>query len=126
MVRVGAYITLEPIVVSKTALSALLDNNGSGAKLLVCANKKAGGVAMGKIKRGEELRKYAEQLGVSDHALYDAHSGTMDEPELQRRVMEAERHKRDASLWLIALISTISSVISALAAWTAIVIKSGN
>jgi hypothetical protein len=54
---------------------------------------------MKKLKLRADLRKRALELGVSiqDPSLFK------DEQELQRRVMEAERHRREASLWLLAL-----------------------
>ena len=42
---------------------------------------------------------------------------------IQSRVLEAERHIRENKLWLIALISSISALVSALAAWAAIIYK---
>jgi hypothetical protein len=35
------------------------------------------------------------------------------EHEIQRRVLEAERHQREGRLWMVALISAIASVVSA-------------
>jgi hypothetical protein len=72
---------------------------------------------MNKLLLGEELRKEATRLCVSQLNLGD------DVPELQRRVTEAQRHIREHKLWLIASISAIASVISAIAAWTAILFR---
>jgi hypothetical protein len=50
--------------------------------------------------RGEELEKRAEKLGVSRDETWDV-SGSkaiLKEPELQRRVREAERVRRDRNL----------------------------
>ena len=74
---------------------------------------------MGKMLTGEKLEKRANQLGVSLNNLYSS-NGLADEPELQRRVIEAERHRRDGCLWLIALISALASAASAVAAWVAV------
>jgi type IV secretory pathway component VirB8 len=41
---------------------------------------------------------------------------------LQRRVIEAERSHRESRLWLIAVISSIASVISAATAIVAVVL----
>lgn len=41
--------------------------------------------------------------------------------ELQRRVMEAERHIREHRLWLVAIISAAVSLVSAIAAWLAVI-----
>jgi hypothetical protein len=69
--------------------------------------------------KGDELRARAEELGVSMGRLYDS-DGHISEPELQRRVLEAERANRESRLWLIALISAIASVVSAIAACVAV------
>ena len=45
---------------------------------------------------------------------------------LRRQIVEQERWNRDQNLWLVALWSAVASVISALAAWTAILyVKQG-
>jgi hypothetical protein len=49
--------------------------------------------------RGADLEARADELGVSRNHLYDAGTGALDEPELQRRVLEAERAKRGTRLW---------------------------
>jgi hypothetical protein len=51
---------------------------------------------VGKVLRGTELEARAEELGVSRDDLYDADTGALDEPELQRRVLKAERARREA------------------------------
>ena len=72
---------------------------------------------MKKLLLGEELKKEAARLCVSQLNLGD------DTPELQRRVMEAQRHIRGHKLWIISLISAIASLVSAIAAWTAVVLS---
>jgi cytoskeletal protein RodZ len=72
-----------------------------------------------KLLKGEELKRHAEELGVSMSQLYDT-KGHMDEPELQRRVLEAERSVREGRLWWIALISAVIALLSAAAAWMAV------
>jgi hypothetical protein len=42
------------------------------------------------------------------------------EQEIQRRVMDAERHLREHRLWWVALISAVASVVSALTALVAL------
>ena len=71
--------------------------------------------------QGEELKARAFELGVSMQELWDT-QGHMSEPELQRRVSEAERSLRESNLWVIAVISSIASVVSAIAAWAAVVL----
>ena len=57
-----------------------------------------------------------EELGVSQYGL-STQNDTFNEPEAQRRVLEAERSIRDARLWIIAVISALASLASAIAAW---------
>lgn len=80
---------------------------------------------MRRLKKGQELRNRAMELGVSLEQLphREPPITVLNEPEIQRRVMEAERHRRDSSLWLLALISAVASVISAIAAWYAMAHK---
>lgn len=70
-----------------------------------------------KLLIGDELRAEATRLCVSQLNLGD------DPPELQRRVMAAQAHIRADKLWIVALISAVASLVSALAAWTAILFK---
>jgi hypothetical protein len=77
-----------------------------------------------RLLRGEELRKRAEELGVSMSPGEDMSAGgTVLEPAMQRRVMETERAQREERLWLVALFSAIASAISAVAAWCAVVCR---
>ena len=71
------------------------------------------------ILQGEELIDHAQKLGVSMAELYDT-KGILSEPELQRRVAEAERSLRESRLWVIAVIAAIASAVSAIAAWAAV------
>jgi len=85
--------------------------------------------------KGKDLQERAQELGVSlalmlEERLAELAAGrpsygktTLDiggEPELQRRVREAERARRDRNFWIVALISSIASACSALAAWIAV------
>ena len=76
--------------------------------------------------RGQELFDYAERLGVSMGGLPHPSIGpsgptwAYNEPEVQRRVMEMERHIRDGRLWWVAVISAVASALSAAAAWLAV------
>jgi len=83
-----------------------------------------------KLLTGEALRSRADELGVittGDGVVTIPGKGTVPlsvpEYELQRRVLEAERHLREHRLWLIAMVSAMASVISAIAAWLAIVLR---
>ncbi len=82
---------------------------------------------MKKLLVGEKLRERAVQLGVAmetDQSVFVPGSGNVpliaEDYELQRRVLDAERHIRENRLWLVAVISATASVVSALAAWLAI------
>jgi|GEM_PF-3607282 len=65
---------------------------------------------MRKLLAGDALRKRAEQLGVAmetDQSVVVPGRGNVpiiaDDYELQRRVLEAERHLREHRLWLVAV-----------------------
>ena len=81
---------------------------------------------MGKLLQGDELEQRAGELGVDiqGDALTQSSSGRRpraDDAELQRRVLDAERSIRESRLWLLALLSALASVVSAIAAWVAAV-----
>jgi len=67
-----------------------------------------------KVRTAPEWMARAQELGV------DINRNVPFEYEVQRRVMEAERHIRDGQLWWVALWSAIASVISAAGAWMAV------
>jgi hypothetical protein len=77
------------------------------------------GVVIKKILTGDELEKEARELGVDiqgnpiSHSISGSHIRAPDY-ELQRRVFEAKRSIRESRLWIIALISSIAAVLSAL------------
>src|SRR5262245_48762590 len=75
-----------------------------------------------KLPTGDQLTKLAESLGISLDGLY-SDTGIRDEPELQRRVLEAELALREASMRRLAVISAIAAVASAVGmvgAWLAV------
>ena len=77
---------------------------------------------MKKLLQGEELKKRAKELGViEENDLRSKYFIT--EPVLQRRVQEVERSIREGHLWIIALISAIASVGSAIAAILAVTVS---
>ena len=78
---------------------------------------------MKKLLQGKELEEYARKIGVdiSVHVNSSTNSIRASDHEIQRRIMEAQRSKREASLWLIALISAIASALSAITAIIAVV-----
>lgn len=75
-----------------------------------------------------ELEALAAKLGVSmfnTAVTKFGHTGT-DTYEVQRRIREAIKDWRDGWLWLLAFISAVVSVLSALAAWTAVLMRSAK
>jgi hypothetical protein len=80
---------------------------------------------MAKLLEGDALKQRARDLGVDigGEPRTQSSSGNAaraPDYELQRRVIEAERRIRESRLWILALISAVASVISALAAFVAI------
>ncbi len=80
---------------------------------------------MKKILHGEELLNRAKELGVDIEGEPRTKSTSGNAPkasdyELQRRVIEAERSIRENRLWIIAVISAVASVVSAIIAWVAV------
>jgi hypothetical protein len=76
---------------------------------------------MKKILEGDALEQRACEIGVDTQGGPITHSSSgrhkrADDYELQKRVLEAERSIRESRLWLIALVSAIASVVSALTA----------
>lgn len=83
---------------------------------------------MRKLLVGDALRQRAEQLGVAmetDQSVVVPGRGNVpiiaEDYELQRRVLEAERHLREHRLWLVAAFSAVASLVSAVAAWLAVI-----
>ena len=78
---------------------------------------------MYKEKTGEDLKKEARELGLSEEGWYE-YKGTVREvfreAAVQVRVREAKRARRENRLWIIAIISALASFFSAVAAWLAI------
>jgi hypothetical protein len=76
---------------------------------------------MKNILEGDALEQRARELGVDTQGgpITQSISGRLkraDDYELQKRVVDAERSIRESRLWLIALVSAIASVVSALTA----------
>ena len=83
---------------------------------------------MAKLLQGEQLEKRAKELGVDMQGApirqsVSGRSRMADDHELQKRVLEAERHIREQRLWLIAVISAVASVVSAITALVAVMGK---
>lgn len=77
---------------------------------------------MRKLLQGSELEKRAIELGIdiTGPLITPSKGKRVDDHELQRRVIEAERHIRESRLWLIAVISAGASIISAITAFVAV------
>ncbi len=83
---------------------------------------------------GHQLIERAEQLGVSiypnDHQVPIGTKPVMapiaPEAEIQQRVIQAEKHLREHRLWIVALLFAGASLVSALAAWAAVLFKAAG
>ncbi len=75
---------------------------------------------------GEDLKREARELGLSDDNWYEqrdrsvSSTGKFREAAVQARVREAKRARRENKLWVVALISALASLFSAIAAWYAV------
>jgi post-segregation antitoxin (ccd killing protein) len=83
---------------------------------------------MTSLLEGDELEKRARELGIDISGDLRTQSSSGRAPrapdfELQHRIIEAERRNRESRLWILALISAIASVASALTAFWAVVEK---
>lgn len=77
---------------------------------------------MKKEKQGQKLIEEAEKLGIATDGICTK-NGILREGALQQRIRNAKNIKYAQRTWIIALISTITSLVSAIAAWTAILKK---
>jgi hypothetical protein len=80
---------------------------------------------MAKLLEGEQLVQRARELGIDVVGEPRTQSSSGRAPfapdyELQHRVIEAERRIRESRLWILALISAIASVLSAITALIAV------
>ncbi len=80
-----------------------------------------------KEKIGEDLKKEARRLGLSEDNWYKeraysiSSTGKFRETAVQACVRDAKRARRENRLWIIAVISALASFFSAIAAWLAVV-----
>lgn len=82
---------------------------------------------MSKLLAGEELEKRCREFGVdtTGEPRTQSVSGSRSRAsdfELQHRLMEAERSARENKLWVVALVSAVASMVSAVAAWVAVMV----
>lgn len=66
--------------------------------------------------RERKLRELAQELGCSLASTYELETGKHLEDDVVRRIQAAMREERDSRLWIIAFVSAIASVLSAIAA----------
>ena len=73
----------------------------------------------------KEMEELAGKLGVTMAGLGETMAGRtyVNEAELQKRLTDALRFRRESLTWLFALISALASLGSAIAAWTAVTIS---
>ena len=69
-----------------------------------------------------KLRLLAQDLGCTLNSTYYENGKHLTE-EVIRRIQEAARTCRESYLWLIAVISALASLASAIAAWCAVLLK---
>lgn len=76
-------------------------------------------------KQEVTLREFAQSQGVSLDATYRMVGGAVihDTNEVIRRIREAARSQREEKLWIVAITSAAASVISALASWSAVMMR---
>jgi hypothetical protein len=81
-----------------------------------------------KLPSGEELKRRCQELGVDTSAVVyqSGHRINAGDEELQRRLIEAERSAREHKLWIVALVSAIASVLSAVTALVAVAVALGK
>ena len=73
---------------------------------------------------GKKLEEQCKRFGVDVTSEPRTQSASGSRPrasdfELQRRLIEAKRSRREWWLWLVALVSAVASALSAAAAWYA-------
>lgn len=73
-----------------------------------------------KEKQGDELKREALKHGLAPNEWYDS-NGVLREAALQERLRSAKTSRYVQKTWMIALISAIASVVSAIATWVAII-----
>ena len=74
-----------------------------------------------KEDRGVELKKYLISLGGTTTRTLNAETGRPVEDIIVSRIIDLERSHREEKLWIIALLAAIASILSALAAWFAVI-----
>ena len=76
-----------------------------------------------KEKQGQELVNEAKELGISTEDIFPTReigAGDIANARLQERVRSAKNIRYAKFTWIIALMSAIAAVVSAIAAWIAV------
>ena len=77
----------------------------------------------------DDLLEQAKKLGVPiSSGIYKPKTEAWDELEttdyeLHRRIREEQRHRREHRLWIVAVISAVFALLSAVAAWLAVALS---
>ena len=70
-----------------------------------------------------KLEHYGRKIGISYARMINMHTGKPEENMLVERIQQALSIRQGQRMWIIALCSAIASIISAVAAWTAVFLK---
>ncbi len=101
-------------------------NGGYATRDMFGLSEKGGRcLSMAKLLEGEKLEQRCRTLGVDIEGSPRTQSTSGNSPrasdyELQRRLIETERAIRENSLWKLAVLSAIVSIVSAAGAWMAV------
>ena len=88
----------------------------------LCYSKKLKDIMkLPKEKRDTKLKEFLISLGGSLTGLLNTKTGRYLEHGLVDRIINLVRLHREEKLWIIALLSAIASIFSALAAWFAVI-----
>ena len=68
-----------------------------------------------------ELKKYLISLGGTTTRTLNSKTGRIVEDIVVSRIINLERSHREEKLWVIALLSAMAAILSALAAWFAVI-----
>jgi hypothetical protein len=68
-----------------------------------------------------ELKKYLISLGGTTARTLNSKTGRIVEDIVVSRIINLERSHREEKLWVIVLLSAIAAILSALAAWFAVI-----
>ena len=78
-------------------------------------------MALQKKEKEIELKKHLTSLGGTTTRTLNSQTGRIVEDIVVSRIIDLERSHREEKLWVIALLSAIAAILSALAAWFAVI-----